>query len=98
MGDIFEEVGEAEQKKAAAKAIQTGQRPGNFYSFLKVLFTRSLYRKYTRALTFENVSASRGPEYPRHVMLLPWACKANTGGAGGRRRRQRRSGSAGDVG
>jgi hypothetical protein len=29
MGDIFEEVGEAEQKKAAAKAIQTGQRPGN---------------------------------------------------------------------
>ena len=29
MGDVFEEVGEAEQKKAAAKAIQTGQRPGN---------------------------------------------------------------------
>jgi hypothetical protein len=29
MGDVFEEVGEAEQKKAAAKAIQTGQQPGS---------------------------------------------------------------------
>ena len=29
MGETFEEVGEAETKKAAAKAIQNGQRPAD---------------------------------------------------------------------